>query len=151
MEQNNEIVVEYRRQGDDVHLLDVGSVAIPNLTIDYTDIPRAQRGGTATRLLSAAALYCFAGTLATALASRGATINSMTGRAVATRGKDANNRSKITDIRVEIDVEVNDADLPILEKCQRIMQSGCLVTYSLDNAVHVEHVIRRFRSNGDTP
>ena len=141
------IMVEYHRQGQDGHFLALGSPALPDMHIDYTGIPQDQRAGTANRLLCASALYCFASTLGSALIARGATIKSLSGRAVSQKEKDDYYRTKVSRIRIEIDVNVEEKDLPILEKCQKIMERGCLITYSLDGGIEIEHSIKRAEGN----
>jgi len=143
MDAEKEILVKYQRQGDDRHSLFMGSEGLPNISIDYTGIPQDQRGGTASRLLCASALYCFASTLGSALTARGAKIRSLSGRAVLEKGRDDYYRPKVSRIRIEMDVDVADADLPVLEKCKSVMEHGCLVTYSLEEGIEVEHIIRR--------
>jgi uncharacterized OsmC-like protein len=139
----NELTVEYIRDGEDMHRLTMGSDAIPEITIDYADIPPDKRGGNAVRLLCAANLYCFAGTLATALTARGADVKSMTGKATALKEKDEIRRTKITEIAISIDVALDEKDVPVFEKCKKIMQRGCLVTYSLEDAIEIEYEINR--------
>jgi len=143
MDAEKEILVKYERQGDDRHSLFMGSEALPNISIDYTGISPDQRGGTASRLLCASALYCFASTLGSALTARGAKIKSLSGRAFAEQDRDDYFRTKVARMRIEIDVHVDDADLPVLEKCRAIMERGCLVTYSIGEGIEVEHIIRR--------
>jgi uncharacterized OsmC-like protein len=141
MAEDSEITVGYRREGDDIHHLLLGSDAVDDIRIDYTGIPNDQRGGTASKLLCAAALYCFASTFASALKARGARIESLSAKAVANKGRDDYYRTKLQDIRIEVDVDLGDTELPILEKCEKIMQRGCLVTYSLSEGIEVEHAI----------
>ncbi|MBM3128855.1 MAG: OsmC family peroxiredoxin [Chloroflexi bacterium] len=142
MNTDQSIAVEYRREGDDKHFLTMDSSALPDLEIDYTGIPDDQRSGTAARLLCASSLYCFAATLGSALKSRGAKIKSLTGRAIAEKGRDFHARTKITMITIQIKVEVEEKDQPILEKCRLLMQNGCLVTYSIDEGIHIEYEIQ---------
>ena len=139
----SEITLDYVREGEDMHRLITGSGAFPEITIDYSDIPPDKRSGNAVRLLCAANLYCFAGTLAAALTARGADVKSMTGKATALKEKDEIRRTKITEMAISIDVELDDKDLPVLEKCKQIMQRGCLITYSLEDAIEIEYEINR--------
>ncbi len=146
MEEEKEIRVEYKREGDDGHFLSTGFKPLPDIKIDYTGIPQDQRGGTATRLLCASALYCFASTLGSSLVARGVKIRSMSGKAVAQKAQDDYKRTKVERIRIEIEVDVDDADIPTLEKCKVIAERGCLISYSLEGGVEVEKVIRRFKT-----
>lgn len=143
MNQDNpeQITVEYVRAGENMHRLITGSDAFPEIAIDYTNIPPDKRGGNAVRLLCASALYCFAGTLAAALAARGVDVRSMTGMATALKEKDALRRTRVAEIKIAIHVTLDEKDLPVLEKCRKIMQRGCLITYSLEDAIEIEYEI----------
>lgn len=141
MSADNEITVTYRREGDDVHVLELNSPVLPELRIDYTGIPVEDRGGTAARLLAAAALYCFSSTLGSALKSRGAHVEGLTGEAVAIKGRDDYYRTKITDIKLKVEVRIPPEEAPILEKCEQIAERGCFITYSINEGIEVEHNI----------
>jgi len=143
MTEEKAFIVEYKREGDDHHYLTFGSKALPDISIDYTGMTQEQRAGTARKLLSAAALYCFASTLGSSLRARGVNIKSLWGRASAETGQDDYKRTKVAKIRIEVDVDLDDADLPVLEKCSTIAERGCLVTYSLEEGIEVEKEIRR--------
>ena len=52
-------------------------------------------------------------------------------------------RTKVTDIAIQIEVDIDDEDAPILEKCKKIMQRGCLITYSLEDAIDIDYEITR--------
>ncbi|MHB1135069.1 MAG: OsmC family peroxiredoxin, partial [Chloroflexota bacterium] len=99
MAEDTKLEVNYRRESDDVHVLELSCAALPELRIDYTGIPIEDRGGTAARLLAAAALYCFSSTVGAALKGRGAEIKTLEGTAVASKGKDMYYRTKVTDIK----------------------------------------------------
>lgn len=140
-EGNDHLEVNYRRESDDVHVLELNCAALPELRIDYTGIPVEERGGTAARLLAAAALYCFSSTLGSALKARGAHVESLTGSAVAIKGRDDYYRTKLTDIKLSVDVCLPPAEAPILDKCEQIAERGCFITYSLTEGIEVEHRI----------
>jgi len=139
----NEITVTYSRTSIDEHLLNMGSESLPDVQIDYKGIPKENRGGNSVRLLGASCLYCFAGTLGTALQARGAEVKSMNGRVSMVKGKDEIRRTKVTDMTISIEVEIDDKDEATLEKCKKIMDRGCLLTYSLDDAIDIEYEISR--------
>jgi uncharacterized OsmC-like protein len=138
---NPEIVVVYEREGETSHLLNWGSKAMPNLCIDYTGIPIPERGGTANRLLCASALYCYASTLAAALTARGVKTMGIKGKATSETLKDELQRIKINKIKIEMTVSLEDKYLPVLEKCKKIMEKGCFITFSLESGITVEHSI----------
>ena len=136
-----EIVVEYERQGEAVHALSWGSKAMPDLRIDYSGIPLPERGGTANRLLCASALYCFASTLAAALTARGVKNPGIQGRAVSETIKDEYQRVKLSKVKIEVTVSMEEKYLPVLEKCKKIMEKGCFITSSLEKAIAFEYSI----------
>jgi uncharacterized OsmC-like protein len=137
-----EIVVEYERDGETSHCLNWGSKAMPNLRIDYTGIPLPERGGTANRLLCASALYCYASTLAAAMTARGVKNMGLKGKATSETTKDEFQRTKINKIKIEVTVSLEDKYLPVLEKCKKIMEKGCFITFSLESGITVEHSIQ---------
>ena len=141
--QEEKMIVGYARQGDDIHNLSMGISSLEDITIDYTGIPQKERAGTAVKLLCAAVIYCYASTLAAALNARGAQTKSLVGRAIATKSRDVFGKTKINQIVVELDVEIDDAYLPVLEKCKTIMENGCLISYSVNQGIEVQHVIKR--------
>lgn len=136
-------MVSYNRISDSEHLLDLESLALPDIRIDYRNIPEAEKGGTAVKLLGAACLYCFAATLGSALTARGAEISSMIGQVVVIKGKDEIRRTKIIEIDILIEVEIDDKYESVLEKCKKIMEKGCLLTYTLEDAIEIEYQIIR--------
>ena len=141
-------VVEYRREGSDKHTFTSDLLTFPGFTLDFTGVPESGRGGVASRLLSYAALYCFCNTLATELTSRGVVIKSLTGRANPAKSKDDYGRTRIKRIFIDVEVDVDDAYRPILDECREIMEQGSLITYSLNESIEVDHIIRK---KGDIP
>lgn len=140
-EQND--TVEYERRGSDSHFLSMGGRGLHDIQVDLKNVPQDQRGpSVGIRLLSASALYCLAVTLGNELTTRGATIKSLTGRVTSEKTRDDYYRAKVARLNIKMDVDVDDADLPILEECRGIMKDGCLMTYSLNEGIGVEQVIR---------
>ncbi len=116
MSPNDKVTVEYKNTAKEVHEILFNSEGVPDITIDYTDIPTDRRGGTSVALLAASALYCFSSTLYSCLIARGAEVLSLTGRATAEKEKDEVYRTKVAGINIEVEVGLEDKDLPILEK-----------------------------------
>lgn len=141
-------VVLYKREGDDIHSFTTDLVSLPNLTIDFTGIPKNSRSGVASRLLCFAALYCFCNTLTSELTSRNVNIKSLTGRATPTKTKDDYNRTRIKRIFIDVEVDVDDKDLPALTECREVMAMGSLITYSMNESIEVDQVIRRAGDTG---
>ena len=97
------------------------------------------------RLLCASCLYCFVSTFAAALEARGARVKSLTGKATALKEKDEVRRTRVGEISISVDVKIDDRDEAVLEKCKKIMQRGCLITYSLEDAIEIDYEINRVR------
>jgi hypothetical protein len=135
-------VVEYHCEDKDKHVFSTDMSAFPGLTIDFTGIPEAKRGGVASRLLCFAALYCFCNTLVNELTARGAVIKSLTGRATPTKTQDDYQRTRIKRIFIDVIVDVDKDHLPALDQCREIMDQGSLITYSLNESIEIDHVIR---------
>jgi hypothetical protein len=140
-------VVEYRKEGNDKHIFSSDLATFPGFTLDFTGVAEANRGGVASRLLSFAALYCFCNTFSQELTSRGAVIKSLTGRANPTKSRDDYGRTRIKRIFIDVEVDLDDKYLPILQECRKVMEQGSLITYSLNEGIEVDHVIRK---SGDT-
>jgi uncharacterized OsmC-like protein len=96
----------------------------------------------ASRLLCFAALYCFCNTLVNELTARGAVIKSLTGRATPTKTQDDYQRTRIKRIFIDVIVDVDKDHLPALDQCREIMDQGSLITYSLNESIEIDHVIR---------
>ena len=137
------IEVGYERLNDDEHVIQLDSESLTDIQVDYTGIPQEERGGTAAKLLGASCLYCFASTLGTALTTRGAEVKSMKGRVSLEKGKDEIRRTKVTEMTITVDVEIDDKDEETLEKCKKIMNRGCLITYTVEESIDVEYEINR--------
>lgn len=143
MSSGDEISISYARDGADKHLIFLDSPGLPSIAIDYTGVAPEQRSDTSVKLLCASALYCFASTLGAALSARKANVRGLTGRATAVKEKDEIRRTKVTEIVIDIQVDIDDKDLPILEKCKTIAERGCLITYCLEDAIEITHSISR--------
>ena len=93
--------------------------------------------------LAASALYCAAGTLGAALRGRDVEVRSLTGRAVIEQGPDKTGRMCVSHIRIEVEADLDEKDQKMFEKCCRIAEHACLVSYSLRNGVDVSPTFRR--------
>jgi hypothetical protein len=138
-------VVEYHSEGKDRHVFSTDMAAFPGLTVDFTGVPEARRGGVASRLLCFAALYCFCNTLTNELAEHGAVVRGITGRATPTKIQDDYHRTRIRRIFIDVVIDMDEKYLPVLEECRGIMEQGSLITYSLTESIEVEHMIRTAR------
>jgi uncharacterized OsmC-like protein len=136
-------IIGYERAGDDAHILRMDSDALSDIHIDYSGIPKESRGGTSVKLLGASCLYCFAATFASALTGRGIEIKSMKGRVSLDKDKDDVFRTRISRMKITLDVEIDEKDSDVFEKCRKIMERGCLLTYTLEEAIDIEHEIHK--------
>jgi osmotically inducible protein OsmC len=143
MSGTDELLVEYRRHDGEHHDILLHSPALKTIGVDFEGIPEDARGGIAVKLLAASLLFCFASTLGAALTARQVNPRRLSGRAVAVKGKDEIRRTKVQAINIEIEVGIDDADAPTLEKCQQIMERGCLISYTLEEAIAIQHTIKR--------
>lgn len=112
------------------------------LVLDFTGIPAEERGGTAKKLLAASAMSCFCAALGGALTARGAGLGAIRGTASAQTGPDASGRVRVLALRLDIEVEIPEDDEAILERCLKLLKTGCLVTASLEPGISVEHHVR---------
>lgn len=135
---------EYVRLDSNAHLLAMDSEFLPDIRIDYGDAPVESRGGTSVKLLGGACLYCFAASFASALKARGVEIKSLTGEILLEKEKDEVFRTKVSEMTLTINVDIDDKDEATFEKCRKIMlQQGCLLTYTLEEAIEIEYDINR--------
>jgi uncharacterized OsmC-like protein len=135
-----ELTVSYKRKGE-IHNIQTCSPVMGELTIDQTDVPEDQRGGTAKQLLASSALYCFCSTLAKALETRGAVFSSIEGKATLETGLDDKKRTRVTKISIDVTVFMDEENEFVFERVEKIMQQGCLVTASLEKAFPVTYAL----------
>ncbi len=130
--------VDYSRKGS-LQTLHTHSPVLGDIKIDNSGVPEEQRGGTAKQLLASAALYCFCGAFAKALETRGAVYESISGKATLETGVDEKKRARVTSITLDVTVVMDEEYEFIFERVEKIMQQGCLVTASLENAFPITY------------
>lgn len=133
-----DLSVTYTREGE-AQFIHTGSPILGDLSIDYTGVPEDQRGGTAKQLLASAALYCFCGAFSKALQTRGAAYRKITGKATLETGLDDKKRARVTSIALDVTAHMDEEYEFIFERVVKIMQQGCLVTASLENAFPITY------------
>lgn len=137
-------VSQYERLGERNHLFRLGSQHLTDLQVDLSNVDPADVGSLSLQLMGASALHCMAGTIAAFMSGRGATIRALRGRAIIDQETNSQRRMQASRLRVELEVDVDEKDAELLDKARRIIEErGCLVTYSLERGMQVEHVIRR--------
>jgi osmotically inducible protein OsmC len=133
-----EIVVTYTRDGD-VHRMDTGGRALGTVVVDNTGIPQDARGGTAKQLLAASALYCYCGSLASALETRGVQYHRIEARADLETGNNDKGQGRVRKIAISAKVTLDGEDEGTFQRVERIMRGGCLVTGSLHEGIEMTY------------
>lgn len=130
--------VSLTRQGGVVDL-DMESKALGKIHIDSALLAPDERAGTAKKLLMASALYCYCAALDKALESRKAEYRSIQASASLETGNDATGRAKVTGIRLDVTVHMDQEYEFIFERVEKIMKQGCLITASLEPAIPISY------------
>ena len=138
------VVVELERRGDDVQWFSLGAKSMPEMTIDWSHLTKEERDKEhyGARFLCAAALACFCNTFYNALKRGGAKVKSLKAKATIRKEKDSILRTRYTQIVLEMEVGLDEADGPIFESVKEELDLGSLVTYSLPEGIQVEHDLR---------
>lgn len=132
------MTINYSRQGD-VHTIETGGAALPQLIIDNTNIPPEQRGGTAKQLLGAAALFCYCSALVGALDARNVKYSNVKGSATLHVGGNDLGQGRVQKIDINVDVALSEEDASTFERIEKIMKQGCLVTGSLHDGIEMAY------------
>jgi len=135
--------VDFELVGDTKFKISYNSPLFEDHLLDYPSIPEKERPGQMRRLLCAAPVGCFTGTIYFALESRGARIKSLKGTGVASTGKNNGSLTKVKKIDIRVEVDIDDEDSEILEKVKKIVEKGCLITRSISPSITVTHTIVR--------
>ena len=134
-----DLPVEFELVGDEKFAIYYHSLMLDDHLLDYPSVPEEAQLGQMRKLLCAAAVGCFAGTVHAVLVNRGAEVRSLKGFCTASTSEDSPPVVSALDIRVE--VEVGEEDKEILEKIRTIAERGCLITRSLARGMEVTHTI----------
>ena len=116
---------------------------LENMIVSPSSVPEDKKGGIARALLSMSALSCMAGTLNAMLKARKVEVKGIKGSASVQMGKDEKNRDLVEVITLNIDVEIAEEYMPVLERCIKYLEDGCLVTRGLKKGIKVTNNIQR--------
>ena len=130
------------RKGN-VYDLDTESVALGKIKIDMDALPENEKSGTAKKLLGSSVLFCYVGTLAEALHTRGAEYETISGNASVFSGNDENGRYLVQKIEVEIEVKIAPEFNDVFSHVQAIMKKGCHISASIAPAIPIVCNIKR--------
>lgn len=130
--------VTYSRQGD-VHTIETGGAALPQLVIDNTNVPENQRGGTAKQLLGCAAIFCYMSALLGSLDARGVKYSNATATATLEVGGNDLGQGRVKKITIDANVTISEEDASTFERVEKIMKQGCLITGSLHDGIQMAY------------
>ena len=116
---------------------------LQDMIVSTSSVPEDKRGGVARALLSMSALSCMTGTLKGMLKARKVEVNGIKGSASVKMGKDEKNRDIVESMTVNIYVDIAEEDMPVLERCIKYLEDGCLVTRGLKKGVKITNNIQR--------
>ncbi|WP_455552185.1 OsmC family protein [Desulfovibrio sp.] len=131
---SHELNVSLSRKGGVIDL-DMESGALGCVHIDSEKLSADERAGTAKKLLAASALYCYCAALDKALDARHAQYDKIEGKATLETGTDDKGRGRVTSIRLDVKVCMDQEYEFIFDRVEKIMKQGCLVTGSLEPAI----------------
>ena len=77
------------------------------------------------------------------LKARKVEVRGIKGSASVNMGKDEKNRDLVESITLNIDVDIPEEDMPVLERCIKYLEDGCLVTRGLKKGIKVTNNIQR--------
>ncbi len=130
--------VGYTREGTK-HVISTGNKALGDIVIDTDGIPAEERNGTAKQLLCSSALFCYCSALMSAMEARGVECKGLKANAVLTAGNNDKNVSRVLNIDLNVNVDIDEEDLDTFERIQKVMRNGCLVTSSIHDGIHMNY------------
>jgi len=133
--------VTYEKTSPTLDTFTIGAQALPELKIDYSALSQEDRNQehTGARFLCAAALACFTNTFTNALVRKGAEVKSMTASAEISKEKDDLMRTRYTEIILQVEVGLDEANREIFEQVKENMLAGSLVTYTLEDTIEFDY------------
>lgn len=135
--------VEFKVVGDKQFRILYNSPLLTDHFLDYPSVPKEEQPGQMRKLLCAAVVGCFSGTVYTALLSRGVNIKSFKSTGTATTTKKNGSLPVVKSIHILVEVDINDEDQKILDRVKKIAEKGCLITRSIAASIVVTHTIVR--------
>jgi hypothetical protein len=137
----NERPVQFEYHNADSQEIIFNDDDINDLEIDHYDTPVIMRGGTARRILAGSVLTCMGTTLAAALTARGVPVESLTGQARVHLSVDSPKR--IAAIDLEFRLRVPAGHEKTVDKVEKMLSKGCLLSRSLKPAMALRETIIR--------
>ena len=137
----NPVEIEFLPNGDT--LVKFNHDLLEDMTVSPSSVPKNKRSGVARALLSTSALSCMAGSLNYMLKARDVEVKRIKGSASVEMGKNEKNREYVKSMTLDIDVDIADEYMPVLERCIKYLEDGCLVTRGLKKGINVTNNIQR--------
>jgi len=124
--------------------LETGAVAMPRIVIDRNGFAKDEMSNDhyGARLLCAAALACFTNTFYNTLVNQGGEVKGLSATAEIEKEKDQLSRTRFTVIHMDVVANLDEKYREAFETTKGIMESGSLVTYSLDDAIEMDITMR---------
>ena len=141
MASSDDIVVNVELVGEEQLKIAYNSPLLADHVLDYPSVPQEARSGQMRRLLCGSAVGCFAGSVYFMLNGRGAEVRAM--RATGRIHKDEESSNSVGAIHIRVEVDIDEADIPTLDRVRQLLEDGCLVTRPLSSAMPVTHEIVR--------
>lgn len=138
---SREIEVGFVQEGD-IYTIHTGSPVLGDIVMDYSAYPEDARSGNSSILLLSAALSCYCGSIRAALAARDVPFRAIRATAKGVKRMNAEGATRLTDIALDVAVDVDEEYVPRLEHCAKIVKQ-CLITASLFEGIAVTHAVRR--------
>jgi organic hydroperoxide reductase OsmC/OhrA len=143
MASSNETLVQYEYHSAETQDVLLNDDDVNDLEIDHSGTPAVMRGGIARRLLAGSVLACMGGTLAAGLGARGVAIESLRGQAQVHMAPDPPKRVQAIDIQLRLKVPAGSET--VVDKVEKMLSKGCLISRSLKPAIEIrESIIREY-------
>lgn len=136
--------VSLTRSEDGEFTIDLGSAALPQIRYNPMlldpEVRKEEHMG--ARLLLAAALACYVNTMSGDLQRGGAgRVAEIRAESEITKEKDSRLRTRYTQIEINVETEVAEADRAVFETVRNSLLHGSLVTYSLEEEIDIDYNI----------
>ncbi len=128
-------------QEKDVYTVQMGTDSVEDIVFDYRGVPENERSGNSTKLLLAAVMSCFCGSLRAAMVARNIPFSSIRAHARAVKRRNEVGAFRIASVELDITADVDRNFLKEFEHCAKIVKS-CTIAGSLMDGMDVVHHIR---------
>ena len=138
------VTVKLTRSEDGRFTIDMGSAALPTITWNPLDLDPEVRKEEhiGARLLLAAALSCYVGTLASDMQKGGAKqLGEINASGEIEKERGSNLRTRFTHMEIQVETPVSPEDQEVFQTVRSSLLNGSLATYSLEEEMDVDYNI----------